>query len=80
MFITRESERAAYGKQLLIYLAEKLSGEFGKGFDESNLRKMRKFYTVFPIQDALRPELSWTHYRGLMKGEFSELDKIAVAV
>ena len=31
-----------------MYLAEKLSGEFGKGYDESNLRKMRKFYIVFP--------------------------------
>lgn len=62
-----ESDRAAYGKQLLMYLAEKLSGEFGKGYDESNLRKMRKFYIVFPIQDALRPELSWTHYRSLMR-------------
>lgn len=62
-----DSERAAYGKQLLMYIAEKLSGEFGKGFDESNLRKMRKFYIVFPIQDALRPELSWTHYRSLMR-------------
>ena len=50
-----------------MYLAEKLSGEFGKGYDESNLRKMRKFYIVFPIQDALRPELSWTHYRSLMR-------------
>ena len=41
--------------------------EFGKGFDISNLRNMRRFYLAFPIQDALRPELSWTHYRSLMK-------------
>ena len=66
-----ESDRAAYGKPLLMYLAEKLSGEFGKGYDESNLRKMRKFYIVFPIQDALRPELSWTHYRRVEEGDKS---------
>ena len=62
-----ENERATYGKQLLQYLSDKLSAEFGKGFDESNLRNMRRFYLAFPIQDAVRPELSWTHYRLIMK-------------
>ena len=62
-----ENDRAAYGKQLLQYLSDKLTTEFGKGFDTSNLRKMRRFYLTFPIRDALRPELSWTHYRALMK-------------
>ena len=61
------NERSPYGKQLFGYLSEKLTAEFGKGFDESNLRNMRRFYRLFPIQDALRPELSWTHYRSLMK-------------
>lgn len=56
-------ERAAYGKQTLKNLSRKLSLEFGKGFDESNLRNMRSFYQAFPICDALRHELSWTHYR-----------------
>ena len=62
-----ENDRAAYGKQLLQFLSDKLTSEFGKGFDVSNLRNMRRFYVTFPIQDALRPELSWTHYRTLMK-------------
>lgn len=62
-----ENDRAAYGKQLLRNLSEQLTTEFGKGFDVSNLRNMRRFYAAFPIQDALRPELSWTHYRSLMK-------------
>ena len=44
-----------------------LSAEFEKRFDESNLRKMRSFFQCFPIWDAVRPELSWTHYRFLMK-------------
>jgi predicted nuclease of restriction endonuclease-like (RecB) superfamily len=30
---------------------------------------MRRFYTLFPNQDALRRELSWTHYRLLLKVE-----------
>ncbi|MBQ7148900.1 MAG: hypothetical protein IJR96_09130 [Pseudobutyrivibrio sp.] len=67
-----ENERAEYGKQLLKYLAEKLTKEFGKGFDESNLRNMRRFYSTFQIRDALRPELSWTHYRSLMRVEDKE--------
>ena len=52
---------------MLQYLSDKLTIEFGKGFDVSNLRNMRRFYSAFPIQDAVRPELSWTHYRALMK-------------
>ncbi|RRA49356.1 YhcG family protein [Acidipila sp. EB88] len=63
------SSRAEYGTRLLPLLAESLSREFGKGFDVSNLRHMRVFYRAFPIRDALRPELSWTHYRTLLKVE-----------
>lgn len=59
--------RAAYGKKLLPTLAERLRAEFGKGFDERNLRHMRAFYQAFPIWNALRTELSWTHYRTLLK-------------
>ncbi|ASF45613.1 DUF1016 N-terminal domain-containing protein [Methylovulum psychrotolerans] len=59
--------RAAYGKQLLPQLAQTLTNEFGKGFDASNLRYMRLFYQAFPNCDALRHELSWTHYRLLLR-------------
>ncbi|MFT4189205.1 MAG: PDDEXK nuclease domain-containing protein [Aeromicrobium sp.] len=65
--VEAQGERAAYGKRLLHYLSQRLTMEFGPGFDESNLRKMRRFYQAFPIRDALRPELSWTHYRELTK-------------
>ena len=61
--------RAEYGKHLLKNLAARLTVDFGKSFDESNLRNMRKFYLIFPKRDALRPELSWTHYRLLMRIE-----------
>lgn len=61
--------RAEYGKRLLPTLAETLTTEFGKGFDASNLRYMRLFYQAFPIRDALRHELSWTHYRILLRVE-----------
>ena len=61
--------RAEYGKRLLEVLARDLTAEFGKGFDASNLRYMRLFYQTFPIRDALRHELSWTHYRLLLRVE-----------
>ncbi|MDR3051594.1 MAG: DUF1016 N-terminal domain-containing protein, partial [Oscillospiraceae bacterium] len=60
-------DRAEYGKGLLRYLAEQLTAEFGKGFDVSNLRNMRQFYLRFPIHDTLCRELSWSHYRLLMR-------------
>lgn len=59
--------RAEYGKAVLQQVSEKLSSEFGKGFDIRNLRNMRKFYTMFPIRNALRSELTWTHYRALLR-------------
>ena len=61
------SERAEYGTQLLKYLSEQLTRDFGKGFEERELRKIRQFYLTFPIRDALRPELNRTRYRLIMK-------------
>jgi predicted nuclease of restriction endonuclease-like (RecB) superfamily len=66
------SARAAYGARLLTALADKLTLEFGKGFDPSNLRYMRLFYQAFPNRDALRHELSWTHYRTLLRVDDSK--------
>jgi len=62
-------ERAEYGKKLIQYLAGRLTKDYGKGFDERNLRFMRQFYLIFPIWNALRSNLSWTHYRLIMKVE-----------
>lgn len=59
----RGEERAKYGKRLIQELSLWLSSEFGRGFDKSNLWNMRAFSIAFPILDALRRELSWTHYR-----------------
>lgn len=64
--------RAAYGKRLLPLLAGQLTAEFGKGFDERNLRHMRAFFQAFPMWDAVRSELSWTHYRLLTRVEKEE--------
>lgn len=57
------NQKADYGKATLKNLAQQLTLEFGKGFDESNLRNMRTFYNAFPIRDTLCHNLSWSHYR-----------------
>lgn len=61
--------RAEYGKAVLQNLSERLTAMFGKGFDVRNLRNMRAFYLTFPIRNAVRSELSWTHYRSLIRIE-----------
>ena len=63
------NKTAEYGKQLIKELSRKLTFDYEKGFDETNLRKMRQFYLCFQKRDALRLELSWTHYRLIMKVE-----------
>jgi predicted nuclease of restriction endonuclease-like (RecB) superfamily len=68
----RGATRAEYGLYLLKTISVQLSKEFGRGFDESNLRHTRNFYLSYPIWDAVRPELSWTHYRMLLKVSRSE--------
>ena len=66
------NNRAQYGKQQLKHISTTLTKEFGKGFDTTNLRKMRQFYLAFPIQDSVSRKLSWTHYRALIRIENKE--------
>ena len=65
-------QRAEYGRGLLVELSQRLTAEFGRGFDRSTLQHMRAFYLAYPICDALRPELSWTHNRLLLRVEKPE--------
>lgn len=75
------TKRAGYGKELLKTVSAKLSDEFGRGFGVNTLEDIRKFYLAYPTQldtksHSLRgeleipkfhPNLSWTHYRTLMR-------------
>ena len=63
------AERSKYGDRLIASLSEKLTAEFGKGFDKTNLGRMRQFYLTFQNVDALRQQLSWSHYRSLIRVE-----------
>ncbi|MEK7377072.1 MAG: DUF1016 N-terminal domain-containing protein, partial [Candidatus Margulisiibacteriota bacterium] len=59
--------RAGYGKNLIDTLSKKLTLEFGAGWSSSHLWHVKQFYLSNKILHALRAELSWTHYRSLMR-------------
>jgi len=75
------SERAEYGKQILIELSNKLTKEFGLGFSVTNLQQMKNFYSIYGKQQTLSAKsdiniqpvndfrLSWSHYLKLMRIE-----------
>ena len=57
------------GKEVLKELSDKLTADFGKGFDYRNLQYMKKFYELFQNMNSVSSQLSWTHYRHLLKVE-----------
>lgn len=62
-------ERAEYGIELITQLAKKLTKKHGKSFSERNLWYIKQFYQKWTNMNALRSELSWTHYRLLLRVE-----------
>lgn len=61
------NKRAKYGEYLIKHLSLRLNKDYGKGFTERNLRNMRDFYLTFPKWHAVRAELSWSHYRSILR-------------
>lgn len=61
------NSKAKYGDKLICELSKLMTNDFGKGYDERNLRRIRQFYLMYSIWESVRPELTWTHYRTLMK-------------
>ena len=59
--------KAEYGKSIIERLSKRLTAEYGGGFSVTNIRYMRQFYLFYPIRHALRDELSWTHWRVLLR-------------
>ena len=66
-----EDGHAEYGKQIIQTLSNRLTNEYGKGFDFSSIYKYLRFYRAFPILDSLSPKsgniLTWTHFRTLLQ-------------
>ncbi len=60
--------RAKYGDNLIKKFSEKLVVELNKKYSYRNLMNMRKFYLVFRNEkvNALRSQLTWSHYRELL--------------
>ncbi len=56
--------RAKYGNKLIKEYSERLTKELGKGYDVSNLKRMRQFYLTFPkggTVSHLLEGLTWSH-------------------
>lgn len=49
-------DRADYGKQILRTLSDELVEEFGNGFSERNLQRMKNFYQEYSISPTLSSE------------------------
>ncbi len=58
--------KAKYGDNLLKEYSKVLTKKYGKGYDDSNLRRMRALYLTFQKCGSVSHELSWTHYRKIL--------------
>ena len=65
--LSNNSTKASYGKKVIDALSIKLSKEFGSGFSPVSIRRMRKFYELYPIWSAVPTELSWSHFQELIR-------------
>jgi len=63
------SEITGYEEFLVENLESQLTIEFGKGFNRNNLAYMRRFFLTFPMENTLRPVLSWSHYRLIINAD-----------
>ena len=59
--------RASYGKALIKNLSTQLVAEYGENFSSRNLHLSRQFYQTFPIVNSVSSQLTWTHYKGLIR-------------
>lgn len=62
-------ERAKYKDYLIKNLSKALEKEFGDGFSLRQLELMRQLYLTFPIANAMSSQLTWTHYKHLIRLE-----------
>ncbi len=61
-------EKAKYGDGLIKKWSEKLTKEYGNGYSEKNLKRMRKFYIYFKNEkrSTLLTQLSWSHWNYIL--------------
>lgn len=64
-----KNQRAEYGGEIVSTLSRQLTGEFGPGFSEKNLRHMVKFAETFTegrIVSTLSRQLGWSHFKEIL--------------
>ena len=59
-------DKAKYGDELIKEWSEKLTKEYGKGYDYSNLKRFRQFYLTFPIGGTVCHLLGWSIIRTIL--------------
>lgn len=66
---TLHNQRAEYGKRIVVTLSRQLTIEYGKSFEEKNLRRMMQFsekFADFENVVMLSRHLSWSHFIALI--------------
>lgn len=64
-----QNKRAEYAKQIVSTLSTQLKAQFGRNFEERNLRRMMQFadqFTDFETISLLSRQLSWSHFVELL--------------
>ncbi len=64
--------KSGYGKKIIDALSSRLTNEFGSGFSPVSIRRMRKFYELYPIIEDVPFELSWSHLQELIRVDRKE--------
>ena len=59
-------DRAKYGNGLIKSWSKTLTNLYGKGYDYTNLSRMRQLYLIFEKLGAVSQQLTWTHYRYIL--------------
>lgn len=62
-------QRASYGTEIVATLSQQLVTDYGRGFDEKNLRRMMQFAELFPTEEivvTLSRQLSWSHFLAIL--------------
>lgn len=64
-----DCEKAEYGKNIVQEVSEKLTQEYGKGFNRASIFRMIQFYREFPNREkvaTLAQQLTWSHFIELL--------------
>ena len=67
-------DRAKYGDGLIKEYSEKLTKDLGKKYSITSLKYMRMFYILYEKSPTLSDQLTWSHYKEILK--FNDINEI----